>query len=190
MLIAFGGQLSFFAFQPTYALWVEKVMLAGYEPKLVQQAIGYILALVGLVGLITQTFWVKPIVRRFGERAMVAGGLFVRALPWLVMATVPYIFVNVAMAPLISFGNGMVGPGLVALLTYLVPPNERGYAIGLSEAVQGIGRIVAPIIAGQLFERISPSAPMAFAGVVGLISAAVALLLWRVPVMKPALLER
>jgi MFS family permease len=84
----------------------------------------------------------------------------------------------------------MVGPGLVALLTYLVPPNERGYAIGLSEAVQGIGRIVAPIIAGQLFERISPSAPMAFAGVVGLISAAVALLLWRVPVMKPALLER
>ncbi|MBM4422892.1 MAG: MFS transporter [Chloroflexi bacterium] len=186
MFIAFSGQLAFFAFQSIWVLWAEKVMFAGFDPKVGQQAIGGILSIVGFTGVLTQAFLVKPIVRRFGERAMVAGGLLVRSVPWVLMTAAPYLLLIGLAAPLISMGNGLIMPGLMALLTYIVPPDERGYAIGLSESVQGLGRISAPLIAGLLFERVSPGAPLAFAAVVGILSAGVALALWRIPMATPA----
>jgi predicted MFS family arabinose efflux permease len=186
MVIAFGGQLAFFAFQAIWVLWSEKVLFAGYEAKFTQQAIGGFLTVAGFFGILTQMFWVRPIVKRFGERAMVAGGLFVRSIPWALMAFFPYIALALIAAPLIAFGNGLILPGLTALLTYLVRPDERGYAIGLSESAQGLGRISAPLIAGVMFERLSPGSPLAFAALMGFVSAAIALALWRLPVKQPA----
>jgi MFS family permease len=87
--------------------------------------------------------------------------------------------------PLISFGNGLVFPGLVALLTYLTPPDERGYAIGLSESVQGLGRISGPLVAGWLFDNVSHGAPMGLAALAGFLSMVVSLMLWRIPIVKP-----
>lgn len=185
MVIAFAGQLAFFSFQAIWVLWSERVLFAGFDEKFTQQAIGGIFTLVGFFGIMTQVFWVKPIVKRFGERMMVAGGLLVRSIPWAVMTVFPSMVLIIGVAPLISFGNGLILPGLTALLTYLVPPDERGYAIGLSESVQGLGRISAPLIAGALFQYVSPGAPLAFAAVIGFLGAAIALALWRLPVAKP-----
>lgn len=185
MVIAFAGQLAFFAFQAVWVLWSERVLFAGFDEKFTQQAIGGILTIVGFFGILTQVLWVRPIVKRFGERTMVAGGLLVRSIPWAVMAAFPSMLLIIGVAPLISFGNGLVLPGLTALLTYLVPPDERGYAIGLSESVQGVGRISAPLIAGALFQYVSPSAPLAFAAIIGFLSAGLALQLWRLPVKAP-----
>jgi predicted MFS family arabinose efflux permease len=184
LTIAFFGQVAFFSFQSVWALWANKVLFAELSPQAAQTGIGLILSLVGFVGVLTQAFLVKPIVKRFGERMMVAGGLFVRSIPWLLMSVAPYIVLIGVTAPLISFGNGLIVPGLIAMLTYLVPADERGYAIGLSESVQGLGRISAPLIAGWLFENISPGSPLLFAGLVGVFSAGLALLLWRLPVEK------
>jgi len=185
LLIAFGGQLGFFAFQSTYVLWSEKVLFVGYDTKFVQQAVGFILTYVGLAGIITQAFLVKPIVQRFGERAMVAGGLLTRSIAFALMAALPIIPLIVVTSPLISFGNGLVFPGLTALLTYLTPPDERGYAIGLSESVQGLGRISGPLVAGWLFDNVSHGSPMGFAALAGFLSMAVSLILWRIPIAKP-----
>ncbi len=179
MIVAFFGQLGFFAFQSVFVLWSEKVMFAGYEAKFVQQAVGYILTYVGVIGIVTQSFLVKPIVSRFGERAMVAGGLLARSLAFAIMAFSPVIALVVITAPLISFGNGLLMPGLIALLTYLVPPDERGYAIGLAESVQGLGRISGPLVAGFLFDRVNPSAPMGFAASIGLLGMVISFGLWR-----------
>ncbi|MBI3244308.1 MAG: MFS transporter [Chloroflexi bacterium] len=180
MMVAFVGQLGFFAFQSVFVLWSEKVMFVSYNAKFVQQAVGFILTYVGVVGIITQTFLVKPIVSRFGERMMVAGGLLTRSLAFAIMALSPLIPLVIVTVPLISFGNGLLMPGLIALLTYLVPPGERGYAIGLAESVQGLGRISGPLVAGFLFDRVNPSAPMGFAAIVGVLGVIVSLSLWRI----------
>lgn len=186
MIIAFAGQLAFFSFQSIWVLWAEKILFAGFDPKVGQQAIGGILSIVGFTGVMTQAFLVRPIVRRYGERAMVAGGLFVRSIPWVLMVFLPHIALISAVAPMISLGNGLIAPGLMALLTYLVPSDERGYAIGLAESVQGLGRITAPLAAGLLFEHVSPGAPLGFAATIGFLAAGVALALWRIPAANPA----
>jgi DHA1 family tetracycline resistance protein-like MFS transporter len=170
MIIACSGPLSFFAFQSIFVLWSEQTIFVGYETRLFQQTVGWILAYVGLMGIITQAFLVKPIVQRFGENWMVTGGLLVRSLAFILMSLLPLISVVILTVPLIAFGTGLFIPGLIALLTYRVPPKERGLAIGLSEAAQGLGRIAGPLISGWLFDNIDPSSPMIFAGIVGLLS--------------------
>lgn len=185
MVIAFINQLGFFIFQAIWVLWADKVLLVGFDPNWVQAGVAGILSLIGLVGVLTQFFWVRPIVKRFGESRMVTGGLFVRSIPWLLMAFLPYIVLIVVFAPLVSFGNGLVLPGLIALLTYIVPPEDRGYAIGLSESIQGIGRISAPLIAGWTFEHISFGSPLLLAGLLGIIASGMSLLLWRARKPEP-----
>ncbi|MCC7360138.1 MAG: MFS transporter [Anaerolineales bacterium] len=165
MLIGFLSQITFFSFQAVYVLWAEAALFPGHDQNFVQTAVGYMLTFVGVVGIITQFWLVGPLVRRFGERSMVTTGAVVRGLGWAVMAFVPALPVVLAVLPLIPFGGNVAVPALLALLTYLAPSDQRGFAIGLMESIQGLGRITGPLIAGWLFEQFHPSAPMLFAAV-------------------------
>jgi len=178
-VIAFVSQFAFFSFQSTWVLWAEKILFAGHNPQFVQGAVGAIFTLVGIFGIVTQFWLVGPMVMRFGERMLVASGVLMRAVAWTVMAAVPVLGAVLVVVPLLSIGGGLQVPALIALLTYVVPPDHRGHAIGLMESVQGLGRIAGPVMAGWLFERVHPSAPLAAAAALSLITFVASLGLWR-----------
>ena len=121
------------------------------------------LTFVGVCGIMTQVWLVGPLVRRFGERPLVVAGAAVRGVGWGVMALLPTLPAVLLVLPLIPIGGNVAVPALLALLTYLAPTDQRGFAIGLMESIQGLGRIAGPLLAGWLFERFQPSAPMLFA---------------------------
>jgi DHA1 family tetracycline resistance protein-like MFS transporter len=175
MFIGFLTQLSFFSFQATYVLWSEKVLFPTQDAIFVQNAVGYMLTFVGVVGIITQFWLVGPLVRRFGERPLVVAGAAVRGVGWGVMALLPTLPVVLLVLPLIPIGGNVAVPALLALLTYLAPTDQRGFAIGLMESIQGLGRIAGPLLAGWLFERLQPGAPMMFAAVASLVTVVAAL---------------
>ncbi len=175
MFIGFLTQLSFFSFQATYVLWSEKVLFPTRDPIFVQNAVGYMLTFVGVCGIIAQFWLVGPLVRRFGERPLVVAGAAVRGVGWGVMALVPTLPAVLLVLPLIPLGGNVAVPALLALLTYLAPTDQRGFAIGLMESIQGLGRIAGPLLAGWLFERFQPSAPMMFAAVASLVTVVAAL---------------
>lgn len=175
MFIGFLTQLAFFSFQATYVLWAEKAIFPTRDAAFVQQAVGYMLTFVGVVGIITQFWLVGPLVRRFGERTLIIGGSAVRSVGWGVMALLPVLPVVLLVLPLIPIGGNVTMPALLALLTYLAPTDQRGYAIGLMESIQGLGRIGGPLLAGWLFERFDPSAPMLAAALGGALTMVAAL---------------
>ncbi len=175
MAVAFGGQFAFFAFQSTYVLWSEKIMFPGHDPQYVQQAIGWILTLVGIFGIITQFWLVAPLVKRFGEKGLVTAGNFMRGVAWVVMVALPIVPAVVAVVPLLSIGGGVMVPALIALITYTTPPDQRGQAIGLAESIQGLGRILGPVVGGFLFQFVNPSAPMVVAATLSFITFAMTL---------------
>ena len=175
MFIGFLSQITFFSFQAVYVLWSEKVLFPGQDPNFVQTAVGYMLTFVGIVGIITQFWLVGPLVRRFGEQSMVTAGSAMRGVGWALMALVPTLPIVLAVLPLIPFGGNVAVPALLALLTYLAPSDQRGFAIGLMESIQGLGRIAGPLIAGWMFERFNPGAPMLFAAVGSVLTVAAAL---------------
>lgn len=196
MSIAFLAQLAFFAFQTTYVLWFEKAPFPIADRQLidrfggVQALAGGILTYVGVVGVITQFWLVRPLVRRFGEKAMVAGGLFSRAVAWLTIPSFQALLPTFIFTPLISFGGGISQPATIALLTYAAPPGQRGQTIGLAESIQGLGRIAGPLIGGLLFENFSPNTSMYFAATITIVAVILCLPLWQMNFTPTASLIR
>ena len=187
LAIAFGSQFSFFTFQTTHVLWAEHQVLPGQPDAVVQQTVGAALTLVGIVQIITQFWLVGPFARRFGEKKLAVGGNLARAIAFAVMAIAPTLAAWFSTIPLIAIGGGLALPALVALLTYAAPPGGRGQVIGLYQSFAALGSILGPVLAGFLFQSISPGAPVAAAAALMGGTVAIGLGLFRQPLANPAL---
>ncbi|MEP7198519.1 MAG: MFS transporter, partial [Chloroflexota bacterium] len=187
--IAVCAQFAFFSFQALWVLWAEKVMLAGYDRQFTQTAVGGIFTFVGLMSIVAQVWLVKPLVRRFGERALVAGGNLARGFAWALMGLFPVLGASLVAVPFMAIGGSVSQPALIALLTYAAPPGQRGQAIGLLESFQNLGRIMGPLAAGYLFQELHPSAPLVMAALLSALAFVIALGLWRVPLASRRLHE-
>ena len=120
---------------------------------------------------------------RIGRRRMIVYGWLIYALTYLgfALATASWmIWVLFAVYGLFYALTEGTGKALVA---ELVPEASRGTAYGLYNTAIGIMALPASLIAGILWERISPAAPFAFGAILALL-AVVALRL--VPQMSPS----
>ena len=59
-----------------------------------------------------------------------------------------------------------------ALIAAAVPGEERGRALGVYNLVSGIGLLIASILAGQIWERVSPQAALLLGAALALAAAA------------------
>ncbi len=184
LLVAFLAQFGFFAFQTIYVLWAEALIFPGMPDAVVQRSIGAILTFVGLCGIATQFWLVGPLVKRFGEKKLVAGGNLGRALAFGAMTLWPALAVVVAVVPLLSVGGGVALPALIALLTYAAPPDGRGQVIGLNQSAAAIGSVAGPLLSGFLFEKVSPNASMGAAAALTGLAALVGLSVFRMPIHR------
>ncbi|MCA1553194.1 MAG: MFS transporter, partial [Chloroflexi bacterium] len=184
VLIAFLVQFAFFGFQSLSVLWTEKVVLAGNAPQSIQQLIGLMFTVTGIVGILTQAWLVGPLVRRFKEQTLVTSGVLITALSFGAMALIPSYATVLGAGSVRSVANGFSQPALVALLTYAAPGGQRGLVIGLLESFQSLGRILGPLLAGYLFEQLNPTAPIATAALVTALAFVVTLLLARVHIKR------
>ncbi|MDP4110326.1 MAG: MFS transporter [Bacillota bacterium] len=64
-----------------------------------------------------------------------------------------------------------------AFISENAPADLKGTVLGVYGMLQGLGLLLASVIAGQLWDRIGPDAPFIFGGVLGLLSAVLILIL-------------
>ena len=74
LIVAFLGQSGLGLLQSTFALYGEAVLFAGYSLQAATLGIGLLLATVGLSQFITQAFFLRPLLARFGEYRLVILG--------------------------------------------------------------------------------------------------------------------
>jgi MFS family permease len=120
-----------------------------------------------LVSLLVRVAVLGPAVRAAGELRVLrlgalflTGGLLVLPLPdralWLVLPIA-----------LVATGTSFLYPCLTALVTRAVPDaRDTGQALGVQQAFGGSARIAGPMLAGVLFERLTPEAPIVAAAAV------------------------
>jgi len=128
LVVAFFAQFSFFSFQTVYVLWAQAVVFPAESSAHVSEIVSYVLAFVGLCGIVVQLWMIGPLVRRFGEKKMLVAGLTSRTLFFSLLVAFPVGIMLPAAAPLLAFGTGMTQPNLAALQTYAAPPDRRGRA--------------------------------------------------------------
>jgi multidrug resistance protein len=144
--------------------------------------IGYFYTYIGCISVLTRALFLGPAVDRFGEarlsrigQTLLALGLFAMpfmhrmndpaafaarlggALPVSAVALLPFLPLAMAVA-LLPLGTAFTFPCVTALLSRVIPSNERGLYMGVQQTFGGVARVVFPIVAGWAFDRI-PALP-------------------------------
>ncbi len=156
--IAFMGQFAFGMMQSTFALYAEARLFPGLDDRTIDLGVGMLLAAVGLGQLLTQTFLLRPLLRRYGEIGLVTMGTISRAFAMLLYAIVTSPWLGAIGSLFFAAGMGLTMPPLQSLTTTVVDDDIRGGILGVFQSITSLGIILSTAIAGLIF-AITPTAP-------------------------------
>ncbi|MGH7618190.1 MAG: MFS transporter [Gemmatimonadaceae bacterium] len=139
--------------------------------------IGYFYTYIGVISVLTRALLLGWAVDRYGEarlsrlgQVLLAAGLAAMPfmhlmsdpaafaerlggiLPVSAVAVLPYLPLALAVA-LLPLGTAFTFPCVTALLSRVIPSNERGLYMGVQQTFGGTARVVFPIVAGWAFDR-------------------------------------
>jgi multidrug resistance protein len=142
-----------------------------------QKTIGYFFMYIGAISVLTRFFILGRAVDRFGEARLSRFGSTLLAiglatlpfmhrmadpaafaqrmggfLPVSAVASLPYLPLGLAVA-LIPLGTAFTFPCVTALLSRVIPNNERGLYMGVQQTFGGGARVILPLLAGWAFDR-------------------------------------
>jgi multidrug resistance protein len=152
------GMIAFSSMTSIMALYL------GAEFAIDETTIGYIFLYVGVLSFVMRSVLLGPIVDRIGETwAMRIGtGLLVLGL---VLYPVPRDLWTLALViPLVPIGTALLFPATTSLMSRYSEPAELGTTMGVAQTFAGLARVVAPLLATSLFQRLGHGWPFYVAG--------------------------
>ncbi len=118
------------------------------------RTVGYLVMYVGAMGFLVRIVLLGRVVGRLGEPAVTRWGLVALAAGLAVLAvahSIPWLFVSLTLMPL---GTALLFPCITSLLSEVVAPTERGLYLGVQQTFGSAARVVFPIGAGLLMDRL------------------------------------
>ena len=173
VLVTFGFFVAFAAMESTFALYTEA------EFNWTARENGKYFSLIGLVIVLVQGLVVGRAVSVFGERRTLIMGLCSLSFGFALASMATAGWMLPAVAVFIAGGNGLIMPSLNALISRNSTSETQGMNMGFTQSAGALGRILGPMMAGALFETVSPATPMATASMMAAVVALTALLLVR-----------
>jgi MFS family permease len=124
-----------------------------------KETIGYFFTYVGFISIVARAGllgyaidWLgEARLSRLGTVLLVLGLVFVPLAP-----NIPLFAVASAMFPL---GTAFMFPCVTAILSRVIPQDERGAYMGAQQAFGGISRVLFPLAAGFLYDHFVPGVP-------------------------------
>jgi MFS family permease len=110
------------------------------------------------------------LIDRFGERAMVASGAAIVGLSSLAAGAAPNYPALVALRGVGGVGSAFFLGGLTAHLIGTVSAEERGRAMGVFQAMIGVGLLVGPLVGGLIAAAGGLRAPLFVYGAICLVA--------------------
>ncbi len=138
----------------------------GWDYKLASISFAY----VGVVMVLTQGYFIRKWIPRFGEKKTLLFGLIAMMLSFVGIGLSFSIAVLALVMTLLAIGNGCMRPPIVGLASVISDDEEQGYVLGVMNSMGAIGRIIGPIIGGFLYQELSQGAPFYASGLLAFIS--------------------
>ena len=159
LVIDFVYWFAFAIFQTTFALFVAGRF--GFDAA----QTGYAFAGVGVLGVIVQGLAIRPVVRRFGDRATFGAGLVFGAVG-LVGATLAHSITLFAVALVaLALGIGFGHPTVASLVSQAGKRDEQGRVQGAAGAMESLGRTLGPVWGSAALQRFGDAMPYLSAAV-------------------------
>lgn len=111
---------------------------------------GYILAGIGVIGVIIQGGLIGRLVKRFGELALAASGALIMCVGLVGLALCRHFDLMLAASSAVGIGNSLLMPTLTSLASRSASPEWQGRALGVVQSGGSFARWVGPISAGFL----------------------------------------
>ena len=153
MTIDFIYWFSFAIFQTTFALFVARRF--GFDAS----RTGYFFAGFGVLGVIIQGGFIRPIVKRTGDKAMFIAGVVCSAVGLVaagLSTSVPMFALT--LVPL-ALGMGFGHPTVSSLVSRAGRGDEQGRVQGAASAFESLGRTFGPVWGNASLQRFGEGTP-------------------------------
>jgi DHA1 family multidrug resistance protein-like MFS transporter len=168
--VQFLISLSLAGLEATFAYFAAK------KAGLTSIQLGYIFMIMGFGSAIVQGGLVGRLTKKYGESAVIQGGMIVSAIGFALILLVHNFTTAAIYLTIFGLGNGVIRPSVSSLLTKTSTAGH-GSATGLLSSFDSLGRIIGPPLGGWLFS-LTMGLPY-ISGVIITIVAFVLLLLFR-----------
>jgi DHA1 family tetracycline resistance protein-like MFS transporter len=169
ILSTFCYMMAFAGLEATFGLWAEARFHWG--PK----EIGAIFLPLGIAAALMQMVFMRPLTRRYGESKVLASGLFVFGLSFVIQGMNPIGWLITPIIMLGALGQAVIFSSICAIISISTPPDKQGAMLGLNMSTGAIARITGPMIAGYVFSLFGPDASVWMGAVTTLPAAVLAL---------------
>lgn len=132
------------------ALPATFVLYASYRYGWDARAVGLALAAIGASSAIVQGGLVGPLVRRYGERRILLGGLLAGAVGFAIYGFAPTGVAFLAGVPALALW-GVAGPAGQGLMSRHVGADEQGALQGANGSLLGIATMIGPLMFATTF---------------------------------------
>jgi len=140
-------------FQTTFALFVAARF--GFDAA----TTGYFFAGFGLLGVLVQGGFIRPIVHHLGDKATFTAGLVFGAIG-LTAAALTHSVGSFALALVpLALGMGFGMPTVSSLVSRAAGAHEQGRVQGAASAIESLGRTLGPVWGAALLQRFGEASP-------------------------------
>jgi DHA1 family tetracycline resistance protein-like MFS transporter len=144
---------SFAIFQTTFSLFAARRF--GFDAS----RTGYLFAGFGLLGAVIQGGFIRPIVRRAGDKSTFIAGIVFSCLGLVAAALAHSVALFVlALVPL-AIGMGFGHPTVSSLISRAGRGDEQGRVQGAASAVESLGRTLGPVWGSASLQRWGEATP-------------------------------
>ncbi|HEY3567312.1 MAG TPA: MFS transporter [Thermoanaerobaculia bacterium] len=176
MVLFFLVMLCFSMMETTLALFCQARFGFGARET------SWLFVFVGIVLVIVQGGLLGRLVRKFGERRLILGGIVLMALGLALLpltpVTIPPVWSKLGLLflslLLLAVGNGIHNPSTTGLLSRLAGEESQGSTIGLSRSFGALARILGPSAGTWIFAAAGVRWPFWSAGLLMMVALAVA----------------
>ncbi|MDC7684002.1 MFS transporter [Asticcacaulis sp. BYS171W] len=165
---------AFAGLEATFALWAEARY--GWQEK----EVGFIFLFIGVTAALMQMVFTRPLVRRYGEARVLALGLTVFGLGFVLQGINQSPLLITPLTMFATLGQAVIFASISAIISKWTSPDRQGAMLGLNMATGATARIAGPIVAGFLFSQIGPNGPLWFGALMCFPAALLALQVERV----------
>jgi MFS transporter, DHA1 family, multidrug resistance protein len=150
-LVAFVVSFVIAGFEATFALYIADRFLMG------QVAQGSLFGLVGFAAAAVQGGLVHRLMKRSGDEPVLSAGMVTIAAGLLLIVAAWSPSSLYWLVLVYGVGYGLVRPAIATMVSMRAA--QQGAAIGAMDAMDSMGRVAGPILAGTLYGHIGPRSP-------------------------------
>jgi DHA1 family tetracycline resistance protein-like MFS transporter len=143
--------LAFSLFQSIFSLYA----LERFQLNV--QSIGFVLAYVGVLSVITQGFMIGKLTARYSEARLIVFSTGLMAIGLAGWALAPSLWVLLLVMAPTAFAGGVLNTVINSAISKSVAPAEIGGMLGLSASLESATRVIAPSLGGLLLDQVGRS---------------------------------